>query len=351
MEISTTAEHDDLDGVAPPKARMTLVGQDAAFDAFESSRETGRLHHAWLLQGPRGVGKASAAFAFSRLLLGAKAERSGDGIAFDGQDPVCRQIATDAHPGLIHITRAAQDKGTGFRGQITVDEVRRLARFFHATGNRNSYRIAIIDPADDMNRNAANALLKLLEEPPSRTVFFIVNHAPGRLLPTIRSRCRFLRFESLQPHDLLTAMRNAKPNAVPEDATLLVEKAEGSVRRALQIAEYGGVEILNTLIPLLSADRPEWNAMGSIADQLSMRGREASYDLAIEAITSSIAKASENAVGEGAFAKAAELSLLWQNEKSRIVEAMAYNLDRKQVLLTLYDHFYQTGAQDYIRPN
>ncbi|EAU42525.1 DNA polymerase III subunit delta [Fulvimarina pelagi HTCC2506] len=347
MDIATQAEHDDLDGVPPPKAQTCLIGHYDMFEEFRSAFAGGRLHHAWLLQGPRGVGKATTAFAFARLLLGVEPVVSREAVTFPDQGAVTRQIATDAHPGLIHVTRAAQERGTGFRSQITVDEVRRLARFFHATGVQDGYRIAIIDPADDMNRNAANALLKMLEEPPRRAVFFLINHAPGRLLPTIRSRCRFLRFAELGDEALLSAIRTVKPDAASENADVLVHAAEGSVRRALQIAEYGGVEILKVLEPLLAAHRPDWNAMGSMADQLSMRGREASYDLAVEVITSTIAKASEAALRTGAPARAAELSALWQSEKNRIREAAAYNLDRKQVLLTLYDRFHEANSNEH----
>ncbi|MDY8110494.1 DNA polymerase III subunit delta' [Fulvimarina sp. 2208YS6-2-32] len=348
MEIATQAEHDDLEGVSPPKAQSRLIGHNEAFAEFRTAFEGERMHHAWLLQGPRGVGKATAAFAFSRLLLGAEADVTAKGVAFDEGGSVFRQLATDAHPGLIHISRAAQERGTGFRSQITVDEVRRLARFFHATGARNSFRIAIIDPADDMNRSAANALLKMLEEPPQRAVFFIVNHMPGRLLPTIRSRCRFLRFNSLAKDDLARAIRATGPGAPADHSDLLIEAAEGSVRRGLQIAEYGGVEILRTLQPLLQAERPDWNGFGAIADQLSLRGREAAYDLAIESVTATIARASEAALKAGALGDASDLSALWQSEKARIAEAGAYNLDRKQVLLTLYDRFHEANAARYL---
>ncbi|MEN3791717.1 DNA polymerase III subunit delta' [Fulvimarina sp. MAC3] len=348
MDLTTQAEHDDLDGIPPPKAQTRLIGQNGPFEEFRSAFDAGRLHHAWLLQGPRGVGKATAAFAFARMLLGAEPATAEEGISFPQEGSVTRQIATDAHPGVIHVTRAAQERGIGFRSQITVDEVRRLARFFHATGAENSYRIAIIDPADEMNRNAANALLKMLEEPPRRAMFFIINHAPGRLLPTIRSRCRFLRFSELDSHALLSAIKAVKPDLSDDNADVLVEAAEGSVRRALQIAEYGGVEILKALEPLLMADRPDWNTFGAMTDQLAQRGREASYELAIEAITSTIARASENALRAGALGRAAELSALWQTEKDRIREAAAYNLDRKQVLFTLYDRFHEAGTSAHI---
>ena len=200
--LDIPASHDDLDGVPPPAATPTLFGHRSEFAELAAAEAAGRLHHAWLFQGPRGV-------------------------------PAMRQIALGTYPGLVHVTRPPVEKGTGFRTQITVEGVRKLNRFFQATGSRTSWRIAIIDPADDMNRSAANALLKILEEPPARSVFLIMNHTPGRLLPTIRSRCRTLRFEPLEDADLAAATAAALPSAgqdeiaaaVPQDETARLREA------------------------------------------------------------------------------------------------------------------------------
>ena len=345
MAVTTLPEHDDLGTVVPPKARLDLYGHEAAFAELRRAQSEKRLHHAWLLQGPRGIGKATAAFAFARLLLKARIlEGQGATASFSADDPVIRQIATDAHPGLIHVTRASQDRGGGFRTQITVEEVRRLARFFHATGASDSYRIAIIDPADDMNRNAANALLKMLEEPPDRALFLIVNHTPGRLLPTIRSRCRALRFDALDQATLDRALAAIAPTLSGEERQAMVSASEGSVRRALVMEEHGGIEIVQTLEPLLATDRPDWNGMAALADQLTLKGREASFDLALDSILGAIARSSEAALDAGDGARAARFAALWQSERARIREAMAYNLDRKQVLLTLYDAFHAAAS-------
>ncbi|SMD03643.1 DNA polymerase III, delta prime subunit [Fulvimarina manganoxydans] len=348
MAFTTLPEHDDLGAVVPPKARLALYGHEAAFAELIRARSEKRLHHAWLLQGPRGIGKATAAFAFARLLLNARtADGEGATASFFSEDPVIRQIATDAHPGLIHVTRAAQERGSGFRTQITVEEVRRLARFFHATGASDSYRIAIVDPADDMNRNAANALLKMLEEPPDRALFLIVNHTPGRLLPTIRSRCRALRFDPLDPLTLDRTLAAIAPTLSEQERQAMVSASEGSVRRALVMEEHGGIEIVDALEPLLDADRPDWNGIAALADQLTLKGREASFDLAIDSILSTIAKASEAALDAGDGARAARFAALWQSERARIREAVAYNLDRKQVLLTLYNAYHAAAADRF----
>ncbi|MET0259003.1 MAG: AAA family ATPase, partial [Methylobacterium sp.] len=196
MTIETLPAHDDLDDVSPPSATLRLRGRVVEWAELDGAFRSGRMHHAWLLQGPRGIGKASTAFAFARRVLGAQPLAETGDSAFEEADPTVRQIAQGSHPNLLHLDRPPVDRGEGFRTQITVDEIRRLNQFFRATAG-GGWRVAIVDPADDLNRSAANALLKTLEEPPERSIFLIVNHMPGRLLPTIRSRCRVLRFAPL----------------------------------------------------------------------------------------------------------------------------------------------------------
>lgn len=169
-EIAPQEGHDDLDEVSPPSATLRLRGRSAEWQELHRAFESGRMHHAWLMQGPVGIGKATTAFAFARLVLGGPSTlRAGSGAepVFDPEHPAVRQIAQGSHPNLVHLSRPRVDRGDGFKTQITVDEIRRLNQFFRATAG-GGWRIAIIDPADDLNRSAANALLKTLEEPPER---------------------------------------------------------------------------------------------------------------------------------------------------------------------------------------
>jgi DNA polymerase-3 subunit delta' len=343
--INTPAAHDDIDGAASPPATLSLFGHYREWNELAAARSGGRFHHAWLLQGPNGIGKATAAFAFARTILGARQEEGGGAtMSFPADDPVVRQIAQGVHPGLIHIVRPANERTGGFRTQITVDEVRRLNKFFHATASGSGWRVALIDPADDMNRSAANALLKILEEPPPRSTFLITSHAPGRLLPTIRSRCRLLRFDPLEAQDLAAAVGASRPGTDAEAVAAAVPLAEGSVRRALMLIASGGIEINQTLATLLAADRPDWNAIHALADALTLKGREAAYDLLLAALLSAVAAASEARLEAGDGEGAAMLAALWQAESVRLREAAAYNLDRKQTLLTLFDGFYAERA-------
>src|SRR6516164_7852917 len=181
--------------VPHPREVFEQEGQEAAEAAFEDARARGRLHHAWLLIGPEGVGKATFAYRAARRLLGAPADPAHGLLGADPAHPVSRQVINRAHPDLLVLERVGEDGKP--RKFIPVDDARRLSEFFSKSPASAPHRVAIIDAADDLNVNAANALLKTLEEPPSRGVLLMVAHSPGRLLSTIRSRCRRLAFPAL----------------------------------------------------------------------------------------------------------------------------------------------------------
>lgn len=162
-----------------------------AEQAFLDAQARGRLHHAWLLCGPEGVGKATFAYRAARRLLGAAPDPARGLLGAAPNDPVCRQVASQSHPDLLVLERAVEDGKT--KKFIAVDDARRMPEFFSKAPGSAPFRVAIIDSVDEMNINAANAVLKTLEEPPERGVIFLVSHAPGKLLPTIRSRCRRLK--------------------------------------------------------------------------------------------------------------------------------------------------------------
>lgn len=340
---------DAIEGVPPPAATPALIGHGSIFAEMIAAARSERLHHAWLLQGPRGIGKATAAFAFARVLSGADGRQDDPGddatARFATDDPVFRQIAIGSLPTLIHVTRPPVERGSGYRTQITVEEVRRLGRFFHATSSGKGWRIAIIDPADDLNRSAANALLKLLEEPPARSLFLMVNHTPGRLLPTIRSRCRVARFEPLSDAELKAALAMCgATSGEGAETDILLRAAEGSVRQALMLANHGGAEIEQTLATLLASDTPDLNALHSMIDSLTLKGREASYDLLLSALMNAIAAMSEERLKAGNMAAASAFAELWQVESRRLSEAAAFNLDRKQMALTTASRVFELMA-------
>ncbi|MEF2074341.1 DNA polymerase III subunit delta' [Consotaella aegiceratis] len=338
--IQGPEQHDTLEGVPSPAATPQLIGHRPQWDELLAARRDGRLHHAWLFQGPRGVGKATAAFAFARALVAP----AGGGDAAQSE-AIARQIAQDSHPNVLHITRPPADRGSGFKTAITVDEVRRLNRFFHSTTAGGGWRVAIVDPADDMNRNAANALLKILEEPPARSIILITNHAPGRLLPTIRSRCRTLRFAPLDPPDLSRILEGLPLQLAASEIGSAVDLAQGSARKAISFAASGAIEVEARVRALLDHGEPDWHEIQGLADALVLKGRESAYELTIELVLKLVAELAEARLAAGQKPAAARLAAYWQSESERFATAAAYNLDRKQALLTFFLGFFALRSE------
>jgi len=221
--------------VEVPHARdvFDLVGHEGAEAAFEDARTRGRLHHAWLLTGPEGVGKATFAYRAARRLLGAPHDGRHGVLGVDPDHPVSRQVSARSHPDLLVIERMGEDGK--LRKSIPVDEARKLSEFFSKSPAAAPHRVAIIDPADDLNVNAANAVLKTLEEPPPQGVIFLVSHSPGRLLSTIRSRCRRLLFRPLGLEPTAQFLR-ARAELNPEEALRLARMSGEAPGRALTLA-------------------------------------------------------------------------------------------------------------------
>ncbi|TIX19989.1 DNA polymerase III subunit delta', partial [Mesorhizobium sp.] len=200
-------QHDTLDGVPEPSETPFLIGHSQAAGMLTAAYRAGKLPHALIFSGPVGIGKATLAFHLAHhLLKHPDFAQAPESLATpDPASSLFRQIATGAHPGVLHLTRPLNDKTKSFKTVVTVDEIRKVNRFLSLTSHDGSYRVVIVDPADDMNTNAANALLKNLEEPPARTLFILIVHAPGSLLPTIRSRCQVVRLTPLDAEDLMAA--------------------------------------------------------------------------------------------------------------------------------------------------
>lgn len=236
-------EADRVPSAPHPRHTDRLIGQDGAVAEFTQALRGARLHHAWLLTGPRGTGKATLAWAISRWLL------SGAAGPLGTADPVvARRIAALSEPRLHLVRRPWDEKTAKLSAQIPVDEIRRLLAFFHLSAAEAGRRIAIIDAADDLNPNAANALLKMLEEPPADALILIVAHQPAALLPTIRSRCRTLRLAPLNADQMGTALAAL---GIDADAETLAALSEGSVGEALRLAGQGGVARYQDLIALM----------------------------------------------------------------------------------------------------
>ena len=268
----------------PPWRNQGLVGHDDAEKTLLAAQQSGRLHHAWLLTGPRGIGKATLAWRFARFLLCGQQQ---GGLFGDG--PTDLNVAEDApgrglvdarsHPDLFHLRRSVNHDTGRMRAEIAVDDVRGLGAFMHMTPAMGKWRVAVVDSADEMNRNSANAVLKILEEPPPNAVLLIVAHAPGRLLPTIRSRCRRLALQPLAEEAVVRLVGDYAPNTKPEERLALARLAEGSIGRALELAGAGSLELYREMIEVLATlpelDMPRLHAF---AERFAKRGEEANAD-------------------------------------------------------------------------
>jgi DNA polymerase-3 subunit delta' len=278
-------EPDRVEGAPHPRETLRLYGQGAAEGAFLDAYRQGRLPHGWLLTGPRGIGKATLAWKIARFLL---ATPEDDGGMFAPPPPGTLDIPVD-HPimrrsialsesRLSLLRRGPNEAGTGLSTVITVDDVRRLKSSFNYAAADGGRRAAIVDSADEMNPNAANALLKLLEEPPAGVTLLLVSHQPMRLLPTIRSRCRELRLKPLGATDMAAAVAAAGAEIADPDA--MAELSGGSVGEAIRLASLDGLRLYADLVALMATlPRLDRNRAIALSEAGAGRGAEASFDL------------------------------------------------------------------------
>jgi DNA polymerase-3 subunit delta' len=298
--MSDRPEADRVTGTPHPRDCPRLIGHAAAEAEILASFDEGRLHHAWLLTGPQGIGKATLAWRLARFLIATPPQDGsslfGEPVPLTSLDipddhPVARRMIAGAEPGLCSITRPFDEKTKRLKAQITVEELRRLSSFFGLSAADGGRRVVIIDSADEMNASAANALLKMLEEPPRDAVLLLISHQPARLLPTIRSRCRTLRLGTLGPADMAAAVTAAGGQVDPASAAALSELAQGSVGAALRLLSYDGLEIYAQLVALL-ASSPQLDRQRALALANSCAGRqnEARLDLVLQLLDVALAR-------------------------------------------------------------
>jgi DNA polymerase-3 subunit delta' len=252
-------EPDRLEGFSSPREVDRLFGHEAAIAEFEEALACGRMHHAWLLVGPEGIGKATLAYHFARIVLAQNESGAGDARldAIRAGHPVFRKVMVLSHPNLLLLRRSFVERSKRFSQWIGVEEVRRLRSFLGNSAGERGWRVVVVDRADELNQNAANALLKTLEEPPPQTLFLLIASAEGRLPVTIRSRVRNLRLAPLARQELEAAVNAAlvRDGHKVDDVVLrtALGLSEGSVRRALELATGEGIALYGEIVALMGS--------------------------------------------------------------------------------------------------
>ncbi len=341
-----------------PAANPLLVGHAAAERAFLDAWNAGRPAHAWLLCGPRGIGKATLAYRIARFVLSGGGEGglfgAPESLDVPADGPVFRRVAAGGHADLKVVARGwTDDKQTKRRGEIVVDDVRGVGGFLSLTPAEGGWRVVLIDAADEMNRNAANAVLKVLEEPPRRALLLLLAHSPGRLLPTIRSRCRRLSMQPLAEAEVEGLLRRYAPELPEPDALALARLAEGSVGRALALAEQGGLTLYRDMFALLQGlPRLDVPALHAFGDRVGRGGDGEAFRTVSELLGWWLARlvraggggaAAEVLPGEaGVMARLLQAGSLdqwvevWEKITHLFARAEAVSLDRKQAVLNAF---------------
>jgi DNA polymerase III subunit delta' len=273
--------------IPAPRGTFDLVGHDAAETRLLEAWKSGRMPHAWLFTGPRGIGKATLAYRLARFVLRGEPVDQGpslfgeaelgptsEGLAVDPELAISRQVASGGHPDLLAIERSVNQRTKTLRREIVVEDVAALSSFLRLTSAAGGWRVVVVDSVDEMNRNAANAMLKLLEEPPKRALLILVSHAPGGLLPTIRSRCRKLHLSPLGDDHVQGLLSKFVPDLDPDLVTMATRLAEGSIGRALEVAANDGPGVLGDAVRVFDGAPPlDRKRLHDVSEKWLRRGK------------------------------------------------------------------------------
>jgi DNA polymerase III subunit delta' len=340
-----TPESDAYPGAPHPRDAEILIGHESAEAELLEAYRNGRLAHAWLIGGPAGVGKATLAWRFAKFILAnpdpnAPGTRAARNLSVSADCPAARLIAARAHPDVASLRRMWNADRKNFYGDIRVEDVRHALQMFQKSAGAGGWRICIVDTAEDLNRAGANALLKMIEEPPERALFLILAHRPGLILPTIRSRCRRLLLEPLIPEQIPQIVCGLGPpwsETNRADLERALRRANGSVRETLKRIDPERVE-LELMIAEAIAKLPhsDGRAVHRLAEAVSGRGAEEAFEALMLAVYDWLAERANEWAGEGP-GRLASLAELWDKLRAATRDAEIYNLDKRLHVLTLFD--------------
>lgn len=335
-----SADDRDTSAITNPRETSVLFGHAQAEQALLDAYKTGRMPHAWLIGGPPGIGKATLAYRLARFVFAhpdpqAKAVLTAPSLAVDADNPVARRIAVQAQSDLLVLERTLNEQTGKLYTVIRVDDVRRTVGFFGSTAGEGGWRIAIIDAVDDLQREGANALLKILEEPPERALLLLVSHAPGRELPTIRSRCRRLLLRPLDAADVARAVAAATGRAPSEpEVQQAARAAEGSVARALGLLEGSTLALREKVLELLAQlPSPDPRALHALGDALGGNDPDtlAAFVDLVNGWLSSRLEADTRDIG-----RMNRVAAAWDKVNRAARDAEIYNLERKPLVFAVF---------------
>ena len=329
------------DALLPPSRATTLVGHADAEARLLDAYRAGRLHHAWLIGGPAGIGKATLAWRFARFLLAypdpaAPAVREATNLAVPPDHPAAKLIHAGSHGDVVTLQREWNEKSKKRFTEIRVDDVRRALGLFQTAAGAGGYRVCIIDTAEDLNRSSANALLKLIEEPPPRSIFLILAHRPGQVMPTLVSRCRRLTLGALAPGEVAAALRGLGGEVARHGADRLATVAArsgGSVGEAVRLLGDEAAA-LDAVLRAVLGPLPEvdWRAVHRLADAVGTSDER--FALTVDAIFDDVSARLRRGAEVGRPPHAlARLAAAWERVRAQAREAGALNLDKRPVLL------------------
>ncbi|MDR3408117.1 MAG: DNA polymerase III subunit delta' [Methylovirgula sp.] len=342
--LEAAPESDRVDETPHPRETIDFFGHHEAEQGLLEAYRADRLAQAFVIGGPTGIGKATLAWRLARFLLAhpdptAAAVQGAKDLSLSAQDPIAHKVAALSHGDIALLRREWNEKGKRHYTEIRVDDVRQASHLFRNVAGAGGYRICIVDSAEDLNNSAANALLKLVEEPPPRSLFLIVAHRPALLLPTLRSRCQMLTLRPLAPADILRvidALGAPWTEASGAERQAAAERAQGSVATALSLLADEGIALDNQVRALLSGlPALDWRAVHALADRIAGRDQTAQCDRVMTAIVDWI---DERLRGEAAHgpARLAPLAEVWEKAADAAREAEVLNLDKRPVILSIF---------------